>query len=396
MLKDRKPVGAQKFPPLRCWIVLIFLLLAISSGWKSGNLLAADAKLAIQNVRLDRNVLISGESVNLSFYLSRDAKTTVLIYGSNFEVIRRLMDQQPRTAGINGVNWDGRDDSGRIVPDEAYLVSILAEGANGERAVYDPTSFSGGEAFDIQIQRIEESSGRYRIHYSVPYPSRISIQSGIHRGPLLKTVLDWKPMPSGNHVQTWDGMDETGRIRAIKEPGRIVYIKGFKLPESSIIVQGSTGDYASYYRNLKATPSDKINILSFQSAKDNALKRVEKGISQNYLIQQSLNAAPSFTVYLGKDRSMGLSERGVVAVSGQIDLTVEISPESLNSFNESRYEIVIFVDQRRFDEEEQAYSSHTYMLDTKQFSNGEHLITINLASMNGQVSSYSFTLDVRN
>jgi hypothetical protein len=380
----------------RCLTFVVIVWLTVIFWVGGGNPLAADANLSIRNVRLDRNVLRSGESANLSFHLSRDARVTILIYGPNYEMVRSLMDQQPRAAGVNGVAWDGRDDSGRAVPDEAYLVSILAEGPGGERAVYDPTSVSGGEAFDIQPQRIKESSGTFKIHYSVPFPARINIRAGVHNGPLLKTILDWKPMPAGDQVQAWNGMDETGRIRAIREPGRILHIKGFRLPENTIIVRGNSENYASYYRAYRRTPSDRANVLSFQSAKDNALKRMEKGVSQQYLIRQSLNTAPSFTVYLGQDRTSGLAERGVVIVSGQIVLTMEVSPDSLDVFNESRYEIVVFVDQRRFDEEEQAYSSHSYLLDTRQFVNGEHLITINLASMTGQVGSYSFRIDVRN
>jgi hypothetical protein len=194
----------------------------------------------------------------------------------------------------------------------------------------------------------------------------------------------------------WDGMDETGKIRAIKEPGRILYIKGFRLPETSVIVQGGGNDYRSYYRSLSPVSTKTAGIVSFQGAKDNALRRMEKGISQQYLVPQRLNAAPGFVVYLGDDRSLGLAERGIVTVFGPISLTVEVSPESLPAFNESRFEIVVFVDHRRFDEEEQAYPSYTYLFDTNQFGNGEHLVTFNLAGMAGQVGSYTFRIDVKN
>jgi hypothetical protein len=374
--------------------VSILVTLLLWAGW--GELLASDPKLSIGSVRLDRTVLRSGELATLSFHLSKDARVTIQVYGPNFEVVRKLTDQTPRPAGVNGVSWDGRDDSGEMVPDEAYLVSILAEVPSGEKAVYDPTLFSGGEAFDIPVRRIVEWEGAYRIHYSVPHPSRVTIQAGTRGGPLLKTVLDWKATPAGDHVQGWNGMDETGKIRAIREPGRILYIKGFRLPETAIIVQGSEGDYRSYYRRLKPVSPDKAGILSFQGAKVNALNRAEKGISQQYLVPQSVTGAPNFTVYLGDDRSMGLADRGVVAVSGPISLTVDVSPESLPAFNESRFEIVVFVDHRRFDEEEQAYPSYTYVLDTRQLGNGEHLVTINLASMAGQVGSYSFRINVKN
>jgi hypothetical protein len=75
---------------------------------------------------------------------------------------------------------------------------------------------------------------------------------------------------------------------------------------------------------------------------------------------------------------------------------VEVLPESQAAFIESRYEMVVYIDNERFDEEEQAYPSYTYLLDTRRMTNGVHRVTINLASIDGQVGAYSFTITVRN
>ena len=388
----------RHFRSLGCLTFLVSVWCALSLWAGARNLFALEAKLSIENVRLDRDVLSPGGTVNLSFYLPGDAKVTVLIHGPNYEVVRRLMDGQPRPAGVNGVTWDGRDDSGRMVPDEAYLVAIVAEGPGGERAVYDPTTFSGGEAVEVPIQKVEESSGQYKILYSLPAPSRISIRAGIQKGPLLRTILDQAPQTAGEHAEVWDGMDETGRILVMKEPKRTVQVSGFLLPKGSIIVQGSGTDYSSYHQSLKAisAPSEKSSFLSYQNVRQNALKRADQGISQQFLVRQALNVAPRFRVHLSGDPSFGLAQTPRASVSGQAGLIVEVAPESLYAFNELRYEIVVFIDNERFDEEEQAYPSYNYVLDTRRLSNGEHWVTINLVSMTGQIGSYSFRLDVRN
>jgi hypothetical protein len=138
--------------------------------------------------------------------------------------------------------------------------------------------------------------------------------------------------------------------------------------------------------------------------------RSHKRISPDYFIQRSHSAAPKFRAYLAESSlharreaaSLSLSEqkdpseKPVPSVSGEAKLRIEVAPESLPSFNESRYEIVVFVDNQRFDEEESAYTPYTYTLDTTKLANGEHVITINLVNLMGPTGSYTFRLNVNN
>jgi len=378
----------------------ILSLVGALGTFGTGAVFSSEPKLSIENVQLDRTVLRPGEAVTLSFYLSREAKVSVLVYGPNYEVVRRLMDDEPRPRGTNQTIWDGRDDSGRMVPDEAYLISISAESPDGDSAHYDPTTFSGGEAVEASISKVEGSRGQYRIFYSLPAPSRISIRAGIQRGPLLKTVLDQVPKAAGDHVESWDGMDDTGRISVMDHPKRMIQVSGYLLPKGSILVEGSgtkgDGTFSPGAKSALAAV-EKPGVLSFQRVRQNAMKRADRGVAQQFLVRQALNVAPKFQVRLREEApQQQLAQIPVPTVSGEVGLTVEVAPESLSAFNELRYEIVVFVDNERFDEEEQAYPSHTYVLDTRRLSNGEHLVTINLVSMTGQMGSYSFRINVAN
>ena len=386
----------------------------------ASNVFAGQVGLSIENVRVDRVVLPPGEQATISFFLTSDATVRMLVYNPDFAAIKTLVDNRSMVAGTVSVAWDGKDDAGNPAPDEAYLVGIVAEASDGGKAVYDPTAYSGGEVLDLKMDRVELFDGAYTIQYSLSEAARVCIRVGIHQGPLLKTIVDWAPHPPGDYRLTWDGMDDTGQIRVMDVPGAVLDITGFSLPAGTILVQGAGGDYAAYQRGLKSAgtsgvspykrfpagtsggvtseraPAGASEILSYSKFRQNVLQRRGERLSQQYLVPRIVNISPRFKVYLENDRATPLARRSTVDVSGSVGIVIEVSPESLMGFNESRYEIIVFINHKRYDEEEQAYSPYTYVLDTNRLENGEHVISVNLASITGQVSSYSFKLNVNN
>jgi hypothetical protein len=368
----------------------------VIAGWILGFLVCLPAAgasgLVIDGVRLNQAVLTPGNEVSWSFSLSLEARVTVQVFTPDYDIVRHLITDQARTAGINTVVWDGRDDAGIQVPNEAYLVGIAARGPDGERAIYDPTANSGGEIADIRIEEISRPGDLVNIGYSVLRPSRITMKAGIRNGPLLKTLLESAPMPAGTHLHVWDGLDGAGRIRIMDMTGAHLYMEGFVLPDNSVIVQNSEDNYREYRSTLNRADQ---GILTYLDARKSLMARMGQGISPQALVRQSLSMSPFFTVYLENDAT-GLAEKPVSAVSGEIKLTIAVAPESMYIFNETRHEIIIFVDNRRFDEEEHAHTPYTYILDTRKLTNGRHFITINQASLSGQVGAYSFYLDVEN
>jgi len=389
----------------------VLMTLTVILFWLyEGQVWASGSGLSIVNVSINRSTLNPGEEVMIFYRLTEDAKVSIYIYDPDYAVVRKLLDGIKRPAGTNTMVWDGRDDSGEMAPDEAYVFSIAAEGNKGEKALYDPMAHSGGEILDKGIDKVERSAGDYVMHYSVGAPSRISIRAGVHKGPMLKTILDWKPLPPGEYTETWDGMDETGQIRVMEEPGSILYLRGFLLPENTIIVQGNGRNYHVYQSRHRAESAEDRKIISHETVKRAALQRTRKGLHPEFLVRRALNVAPKFTVYPSGNRLMGqrgkadanisgtvgLADNPGMIVSGKVGLTIEVEPESVQSFNELRYEIVVFVDNQRFDEEEQAYTPYTYVLDTTKLTDGEHWVTINQASLTGQVGTYSFLINVNN
>jgi len=78
----------------------------------------------------------SSSRVMLQFRLERDGKTALSIYDAKGRRVRSLADQV-RAAGWNAVEWDGRDDKGRVVRAGTYFARLeAAEGQKTEKVIH--------------------------------------------------------------------------------------------------------------------------------------------------------------------------------------------------------------------------------------------------------------------
>ncbi|MCI0692637.1 T9SS type A sorting domain-containing protein [candidate division KSB1 bacterium] len=69
-----------------------------------------------------------GDRATISFTLQNDAMVSVKIYDLAGRLKKVLRDNGSMFAGINAIDWDGRDDDGRICVSGLYVVTIKAEG----------------------------------------------------------------------------------------------------------------------------------------------------------------------------------------------------------------------------------------------------------------------------
>jgi hypothetical protein len=179
----------------------------------------------------------SGETSILHVTLSRAAHLEVQVIDRDGFVIRTL----PLTNGVPGDNafaWDGRDDRGEVVPDEAYSLRVVADGGadhyfpaarDVEMAAVDPLSYSRTTA---------------TLTYNLRAPSRLHVQAGTVRGPagegpVLKTIVDRQPRGAGTVAEHWSGFDESGSLYVPDLPGFAIAIAATPLPENSVITFGN-------------------------------------------------------------------------------------------------------------------------------------------------------------
>lgn len=85
-----------------------------------------------KTVKADENTISveDGEVLSGFFNLEESADTTVSVYDSNGLKIRTLYPGW-QDQGEHNINWDGRDESGEVVPDGTYTFEVTARDEDG-------------------------------------------------------------------------------------------------------------------------------------------------------------------------------------------------------------------------------------------------------------------------
>jgi len=318
-----------------------------------------------------------GESVRLTYNLARAAAVTVKVFGPDLDLVRMLADAAPRAAGSNNEVWDGRDLDGRIVPDEAWLFTIEALAPDGSTAVYDPVTFSGGEQFDLQGGRFDRTAGS--LTYRLPQPSRVLVRIGIRNGALLNTLVDWQPRLGGEITEPWNGRDASNVID-VWEREFATLITYFTLPEASVISYGNPAlAYRAYKRELPAGRPKKPE-RPMQNT-----RRLSPGFLASRLNESSFALALALP-----DAAGGID--GVPVVRDRSVARIDVAAEDGQVIRNQRFEILLYLDGVFIAEEERGYLPYTFPMDLGQVAEGVHVLTVNVATVAGQMGTGSLRM----
>jgi len=103
---------------------------------------------------------------------------------------------------------------------------------------------------------------------------------------------------------------------------------------------------------------------------------------------------PKFRIQLPED--LEKTKDGLPILRGKTALKIVLDEEVKKIITEQRYEIIFFVDFKFISEEEGGYSPYTWLWDTRGVSNGKHIVTVNVATLTGEVESASLKVMVQN
>jgi hypothetical protein len=326
---------------------------------------------AIREVVLDKSAFnpSQGDKVRLMYELAQADEVTVRVYDPDGGLIRTLLDAAPREAGMHEAVWDGRDDTGRLVPDEAYTFTI--ETPSG--AVYDPTTFSGGIVGDITEARFDQDG---TITYKLPAASRVLIRLGIHSGPMLKTLVDWKPRVAGTITEYWDGRDEDKLMRMLEHKNFTALITYVTLPEATVIAYGNDQEtYRDYKRGRGKHRPQKPDRPRHPDPKVH--------LRPAHLVPPAWTRAPH--VHLRFPKHGGGSGKTIPEVQDAVAVRVDVDPSDRDLLLRDQFEIMFFVNYVFFAEAERGYLPFNWRWELHQLPPGEHVLTVNVSSFKGHV-----------
>lgn len=325
------------------------------------------------------------ETFALPITLQEKAEIKIGFYTADGDLVRTLASNKPLEKGVHTLRWDGKDDQGNIVPDEAYVPVLEATAASGKKYKIDPRETTGGEA--IEDLHVQITSSR-DISYLLPAPSRVLIRAGIKGGPMMRSLANWEPRGAGKNIQHWDGMDESRVLDLRVEKGLAVLVTAFRLPDYSIITTGNkTIGYGAYRKGRawqdRIVDQDKIKLT-----------RGDVRISRQYYVSPAQARDPQVRLNFSGEQKESKEGLPLLKLGQPVQIKVEVDEKDRWLLDQSLYEVAFFIDHEFVSEEEQGYMPLTWVWKVDQVSEGRHVFTVNISGFGGKVGVVSKLFEV--
>jgi hypothetical protein len=337
----------------------------------------------------------------ISYHLDRVATVTTTVMDSNHYRMKVLEEKRKVPAGVHTIVWDGRDEQGRQAPPNAYYFTVKAVFEDGSSRSYNP-AFSGGEYEGIIP--ITMSKADQRLSFFLAKASRVRIRAGIQRGPLKKTLVEWGAFSSGEHFISWDGYDESGSLVVWDDPYFVISATGFTLPPHSMVIRGEQAIFNAYWNERAAadnmtlaqylidSPDSIAAALARNEVMENTLAQATGSVSNFYFTNSFNNTPPNMDVFLGSKK---IASGDVMDVTGPTRLVIDFPESTKALFLDQRYEILMYIDDKLVMEDETGYTPYSWVLDPSHLAKGDHILTINIATLNDKVGAWSHRFSVR-
>ena len=352
------------------WMTGIGLVLIAQSAWCTNLVVDVDSTHVYHPS--------SGDSIPIKVYSQVPGIIDVSIYAPDGFKIRDLGSQDLPRNTQQILEWDGKDDQGRPVPNEAYFPRVVLRpiqqgNANVAKEDYHPLLTSGGQI----MPKIPVFKGRdSQVVLGLNKPARLLVRAGITDGPLLKTLAAWEPEPSGRLEINWDGKDANHKIDIAELANFQLFATGYELPDSSIIVRGNKENYPEYCGLYRPIPD---------------LRELRKDyLSLNHRlsdIYSDSNCLPTDPV-LGLDFSIDKSGKAVA--------TVTLPERYAALVSQDMYEVTFFIDNKFVFEREQGYMPFYWETDVAKLSkNTPHILTANITGFKGHIGTVSPLFEIK-
>lgn len=302
----------------------------------------------------------TGEDVTVRYRVSAASDVTVRFIDPFGEVVRTFQEKVSEPGDLR-TTWDGRDNSGELVPPDAYIYTISAT-RRSEDVTFDPSQRTGGEPVTAHSTAFDQESGQ--IDYVLPQPSRVRlILSQKGTGWPITTLLDWAPRTAGKQREVWDGWD-AGKVvdaRAIPNIEPVTY--AFALPENVIIVKSDS------------PPTKQADVIPDATE---VAYRIEGRRKSNTMHQHALHSKrrcfnPSIEFSFPEAKRID----GVAQIAKPTILRIDVAAEQPSGRLSPirRATVFIFVDGVLVERNVDGYLPYHWRLDPMILGSGEHTVT---------------------
>lgn len=328
---------------------------------------------------------VRGEVFQIPLRLAEDADVKIELYTADGDLVRTLVSDKPFKKGDRSLSWDGKDSSGMVVPNDAYVPVLSGRDAKGKDFRIDPREHSGGEIVDdLQVKITTDGN----IAYTLPAPARVLIRTGIKSGPMMRSLANWEPRLAGKNVQRWDGFDQSRLIDLRTQKNLSVLVTAFRLPDRAIVTVGNNDLTYANYRTQKGWPIKTVK------PEEIILQRGDRRISRQYYVSPAMTLDPPIELEFPKELARSAAGLPIIRPGQSVLVKVDVDKAHRWLFDESLYEVAFFIDHAFVSEEEQGYVPITWSWTVDALSPGQHFFTVNISGFSGKVGVVSQLFEV--
>lgn len=347
-------------------LVLILLSFAAGPAAALAENHLADVSVVTPAVKLDK-----GRIGTIAWQTRTGGNLDLLICNLDGYVVRHLLNRAPVHSGDHAMGWDGCDDRGVPVCDGAYLPFIRLTTDRRSVHVYSPCAGRWGGRATVEDLRYDAQ--QQQITYRLEEPALCLLRIGLaNGGPCYGTLLHWAPRPAGSHTQPWDGKDIQGIADIFNQRGFTFIFDAITLPRNTFLVSGSP--------TPATEPDPKAERLAVHPP-------TGKDVFIHSLHPRHICRDPWLLVEVSNDQSPAAT-LPVVGRSITFTVTAGDSRIAANMQREG-CEIYAFLDGVFQYEVKTAQLPAAIAVPTHTLTPGEHVITLNLRSIEDHVGAYS-------
>jgi hypothetical protein len=195
------------------------------------------------------------QTVQVSLALLHPGRLTIDILDSRGNRVRRLAENERVSAGKTAREWNGRSDEQEVVPDDAYSLEVtLAAGGKTEK--YSPGLVRVSEV-SVSAPAYDPRSGI--VSYRLASPARVYLTAGGRASEdsparLVRILVDREPRVAGAIVESWNGLDEKGKLYLPELREFALQASAQGLPENAIITIGNRSARSEEKNRTAAAP----------------------------------------------------------------------------------------------------------------------------------------------
>ncbi len=313
------------------------------------------------------------EKVSIPFKLAAPATVSAEIYTPDGVLIRILSTTTIKEKAQHSLVWDGRDEHGIVVPDEAYNV-VLKATINNKTEIIDPRTSSGGI---VQMDLNPNINADGKMTYTLQTPSRVLIRLGLNSGAMLRSIITWVPKNAGKNIQFWDGYDQDHLIKFQKHESFKMVISAFSLADYSIITTGNKASYFDYVTKHSHQPSLEAKTQRLHQAKS-------KRSSPYYVRALTDTREPHVDFEFPKNIKRNAEGIPIVKKGDKIRIKIIMDEKDAIRMEKNKYEITFYDNLDFIAEEEMGYVPLSWFWSPKN-EKGRHILTVNIVSFKGHV-----------